>query len=128
LSAALLTGCKNISRVEKLTEHTLNAADWGIILKLNKTIPDNIRLIGIRAHYFKYTEALDVANTITCDVLKVIENPFSYIILLRNKDSSAENNYTKLRWEVDKSVWEEIARKGNTVRLTLEEENLLLLS
>ena len=127
LSAALLTGCKNISRAEKLSEHALNAADWGIVLNMNGVIPENIRQVGMRAHYFKYTENADTPNTITCDVVKVIENPFSYIVILKNKNSSEVNNFTKIRWEVDKKVWEEISRKNSTVSLTLDDEDLLLL-
>jgi molybdate transport system ATP-binding protein len=128
LSAALLTGCKNISGVEKLDEHTLNAVDWDMILHVNRIIPEDIKYIGMRAHYFEYTDKEDSANTMTCEVIKVIENPFSYIIILKNKNSVIENNYSKLRWEVDKEVWRAISQRNIPIRLIFREEDLLLLS
>jgi molybdate transport system ATP-binding protein len=128
MSAALLTGCKNISRAQKLTEHTLKAIDWDMILYSSKAIPEDIKYVGIRAHYFEYTDKENTRNTMTCEVTKVIENPFSYIIMLKNKKSSHEGSFSKIRWEVDKDVWKEISKKYSPVRLVFQEENLLLLS
>jgi molybdate transport system ATP-binding protein len=127
LSAALLTGCKNISRAQKLTEHTLKAIDWDIILYTSRTIPEDIKHVGIRAHYFEYTDKEDCQNTMTCEVTKVIENPFSYIIILKNKDSSCGNNFSKIRWEMDKEHWKTIC-KNTSIRLIFREEDLLLLN
>jgi len=127
LSAALLTGCKNISRAQKLTEHTLKAVDWDILLHTNSIIPEDIKHVGMRAHYFEYTEKQDSQNTMTCEVTKVIENPFSYIIMLKNKNTSQKNNFSKIRWEVDKEVWKEISKKYTPIRLIFHEEDLLLL-
>jgi len=128
VSAALLTGCKNISRAEKITSHTLKAVDWNITLYSNRPVPDNMTHVGMRAHYFKYAHMNDNANTMNCTVVKVIENPFSYIILLKNNCCSGEADCTKIRWEVDKAVWEELAAENSAVRLIFDPDNLLLLS
>ncbi|HEY5584255.1 MAG TPA: ATP-binding cassette domain-containing protein [Ruminiclostridium sp.] len=127
-AAALLTGCKNISRAQKLTEHTLNAIDWDMILYSSRIIPEDIKHVGMRAHYFKYTENVDSQNTMTCDVTKVIENPFSYIIMLKNKNSTVGNGFSKIRWEVDKDAWKAISQKNIPLRLIFQEDDLLLLS
>ena len=161
VSAALLTGCKNISRAAKISEYSVDASDWGIILHSSRPIPDSLTHVGIRAHYLKYCEN-DISehytrdyntndyntndyntnehnsneynikknnyciNTMTCSVIKVIENPFSYIILLKN--SAYLQSAYSIRWEVDKAVWEKICRKSEPLRLEIDPENLMLLS
>ncbi len=128
VSAALLTGCKNISQARRITENTLEAVDWGILLYSSKAVPETITHVGMRAHYFKYADNNSRTNTMNCTVLKVIENPFSYIILLRNNKCSEDNIFSKVRWEVDKEYWEEICRLNKPVRLVFDQDNLLLLS
>ncbi len=128
LSAALLTGCKNISRAEKIDEHSIKAVDWGIILYSTKAVPDNIRHVGMRAHYIRYTGNSDEPNTMKCQVVKVIENPFSYIIMLRNECYNFGTLPIKIRWEVDKEIWDNISMSGGTVRLVFDSDKLLLLT
>ena len=50
--AARLTGCKNISDAKIIDDHTVEAIDWGVILKLKREIPAGISKIGYRAHRF----------------------------------------------------------------------------
>lgn len=126
LPAALLTGCKNISRAERLTEHLLKALDWGITLYSNKSIPDNIKHVGVRAHYIECAENRDLPNTVECKVHDVIENPFSYIIMFKIKTID-DSNITKIRWEVDKDVWFAVSHKKDCLKLAFDVDNLLLL-
>ncbi|MHB8062023.1 MAG: sulfate/molybdate ABC transporter ATP-binding protein [Ruminiclostridium sp.] len=128
LSAALLTGCKNISRAQKLTEHTLKAIDWDMLLYTSRIIPEDIKHVGMRAHYFEYTDKEDAQNAMICEVIRVIENPFSYIIMLKNKKSSQKDSFSKIRWEVDKEIWKEISKKYTPIRLIFREDDLLLLN
>lgn len=128
VAAAQLTGCKNISRAEKLTNHTLYAADWGITLYSNKKVPDHITHVGMRAHYIKYFDNTDFTNTINCRVSKIIENPFSYIIMLNNLQNRDKKEISKIRWEVDKEEWDNIGTNKETIRLVFDPDKLLLLS
>lgn len=50
--AAGLTGCKNFSRIRRIDAHTVEAADWGVILKVDREIPEYAQWIGYRAHDF----------------------------------------------------------------------------
>ena len=50
---ARLTGCKNISRIERIDDHHLRALDWrGLELTVDSKITDDISYAGIRAHDF----------------------------------------------------------------------------
>ncbi len=128
LPAALLTGCKNISRAQRLNEHTLKAIDWDILLHTSRIVPEDIKHVGMRAHFFKYTNEESTHNTMICEVTRVIENPFSYIIMLKNKNSSQKDDFSKIRWEADKEVWSDISKKETPIRLVFDEEDLLFLS
>ena len=51
-TAAILSGCKNISAAERVDAHTLRAVDWGVTLHVKeREIADDIRAVGIR-HIF----------------------------------------------------------------------------
>ncbi len=128
VSAALLTGCKNISAVKRLSENSLLAIDWNITLLCARKIPENIKFVGMRAHYFKYSVKSSGTNVMSCEVVKIFENPFSYIIMLNNRNKSADADNSKIRWEVDKDIWKKISENGMPVNLFFPEDCLLLLT
>ena len=53
MTVARMTGCKNFSGARRLDAHTLRLTDWGIDLRLEREIPDDITAIGYRAHFFE---------------------------------------------------------------------------
>ena len=54
-TAAILSGCKNISRAEKVDDTHVFASDWNMTLTVPK-IQHPIEYVGIRAHSFKSVE------------------------------------------------------------------------
>ncbi|MCL1895731.1 MAG: ATP-binding cassette domain-containing protein [Clostridiales bacterium] len=50
--AARITGCKNITAIEKTGEHSFFAKDWGMELVVSDPVEDRHRYAGIRAHDF----------------------------------------------------------------------------
>ena len=79
LAATLLTGCKNISKAQKLTDHTLKALDWNTVLTTEQKISDDLQYIGVRAHYFIPYENQNEDNIIRGKITRVTEDPFSMI-------------------------------------------------
>ncbi len=52
--AARLTGCKNLSRIEKIGSRKIRALDWdGLELVTAQEVGDEIEAVGIRAHDFE---------------------------------------------------------------------------
>jgi molybdate transport system ATP-binding protein len=52
LSAALLSGCKNFTRIRRIDEKRFEALDWGVTLSaLN--VPEEADFAGVRAHYIR---------------------------------------------------------------------------
>ncbi len=115
-NAAILTGCKNISPIEKIDEHHLIALDWNLELETDQTIGDS-RFVGIRMHSISHGTG---DNTHLCNVTDVIENPFSYTVMLQTCDS-----VQTFGWELDKSLWQHI--QASKLHISIKKNGILLL-
>lgn len=126
VSAALLSGCKNYSAAEKIDERAFTAADWGVILESNREVPDDIRHIGVRAHYVKPAEAEPGGNVIECNVARVTQELFSTSVMLRPANSPGTSDYSDIRMELSKEEW---SRLGSPERLNvkIDSKDILLL-
>ncbi len=119
MSAARLTGCKNISKCEILTPSKLKALDWGICFEMEDPLPEIIKYIGIRAHEFKLldiSQAENETNVIKCNVEKIVEDVFEYNIYLKNS----------ILFKIKKEEWDNWMDKDN-LYLKVPESSILLL-
>jgi molybdate transport system permease protein len=53
---ARLTGCKNFSSIQRLSDHQLKALDWDCTLTLPRIVPETATHISIRAHHLLFAE------------------------------------------------------------------------
>ena len=118
-NAAILTGCKNISPLQKLDEHHLIALDWNLKLETDTAIGD-AQYVGIRMHHIGFDEG---DNACLCDVVDVIENPFSYTVMLRVCDSTSAQPFG---WEMDKALWRQIQKPQ--MLINIPQNGILLLN
>ena len=117
-NGAILTGCKNITPIQKLDERRVLALDWDMELELVQDV-GNATYIGMRMH--DIGSAGD-KNVFRCQVVEEIENPFSFTIMLRKEGCE----HTQLMgWELEKDVWK--ALRADTVEISLPPEAILLL-
>jgi len=100
LAATVLTGCKNVSAVKKIGAQRIYALDWQLELNTDMPVVDKIAFVGIRAHFLALQENVG-ENTFVMEVLDVVEDVFSYLIMLRRKGSEAR----PVRWELSKEEW-----------------------
>ena len=117
-NGAILTGCKNISRIENRGEGCIFAAEWGIELSVNKYF-DQANYVGLRMHSIY---AGSGTNSFRCRVVEEIENPFSYTIML--VPLTAEGGKA-IGWELDKDEWHAI--RADELDICFPEEGLLPL-
>ena len=113
LAAALISGCKNVSRARKLTKgqslcQLLDCEDWGVRLGTSLPVPEGVTHVGVRAHYFRVVASGAgekpaapgaAQNLIPCEVDRVIDNTFSTIAMLRTPGGGL------LRYECEKDAW-----------------------
>lgn len=126
LPAAQLTGCKNISKVKEIGTDTIEALDWGCILKVNKKITDGTSYVGIRAHYISIAPNEDFINTFKCVISYVIEGPFGVTVYLNGIDGQKYFQSVSLHWEISKEQWLEIKDLSHPLNIHLSPYQLFL--
>ena len=117
-NGAVLTGCKNISPIQKLSERRVLALDWDMELELEQDVGDTA-YIGMRMHDIC---SEGTQNMFRCQIVEEIENPFSYTIMLRKEGST---NAEPIGWELEKDVWRNL--RADTVEICLPAQSFLLL-
>ena len=114
LAVALITGCKNISRAEKLDSHHVRALEWGIDLKTKNLVPDGVKFIAVRSHHFEQASLSLIGekeNVFPCRVHRVIEEPFEKIIEFSfgsNIENKSKLHYAASREKSGRDNFEEL--------------------
>ena len=98
---AVLTGCKNVSGVEKLPDGRYFATEWGVTLEIPNATPETVA-VGLRMKQIRPGHG---ENACLCRVVEEIENPFSYTILLEPAENPGP---VPLGWELSKPQWEDL--------------------
>lgn len=106
LSAALITGCKNISRVKKISSTSVQALDWGITLTIPPT-QEEITHIGIRAHHLKFVSQKET-NCFTYQINNMSETRFNQTLML-NLSQNQTTTISHLRLDMPKELWHKAA-------------------
>ena len=117
-TAAILTGCKNISAAAAESGGTVYARDWGMRLRVNGAA-DGCSFVGIRMHDIRGGNG---ENSFRCSFVEEIENPFSVTVMLRYADAPDAQTFG---WELGKEEWKEI--RSDTVTVNFPPEAILLL-
>ncbi len=125
LSAALLSGCKNISAARKTGEYSIFAQDWNADLVSAAPVPDGLQYVGFRAHFFE-TAAGPGENTIECEVTRVVEDMFSNIVMARACGGDPANSRSYLRYELPRDKWTEISGSKRLL-LKMPKSQLILM-
>lgn len=84
VAVARLTGCKNIARFRRISEHQMEIPAWGMKLDFARPIPVWAEAVGIRAHYLQPVSAGAEGNRCACRWKKVLEDPFEMTGILDN--------------------------------------------
>ena len=101
-TAAVLSGCKNISSVELRDEHHLWAADWNTMLTV-QAVPPETKAVGIRAHtFFVPKEGESPDNVFVIAEHKILEDMFEWNVSFRGTPESEW-----LQWKIPKKEWTE---------------------
>ena len=98
LTAARLTGCKNILPCVRVDEHHVRLTGWERELTVALPVPEGCCAVGIRAHDFA-PEAVDGENRMPVQVGASGENPFDWNVICTAADDAG-----KLWWKVSKTT------------------------
>lgn len=125
LTAAKLTGCKNISRARKGSDNKVYAIDWDIELNVDKQVEDDIRYIGIRAHNLRPSSGMDQPNTMKVEIAGFDEGPFEHQVNFYN--DKPERKGSILHWIVSKQDWSRLYKEKYPEYISFPTEHIHLL-
>lgn len=135
-SAAVLTGCKNFSRAERIDDHHVRATDWGITVETERVLPEGIRDLGFRAHQFKPVYMRDeetlasrtpqkLKNAVRCNVVSQAQLQFERNYYIDPESSDGDGSL--ITWLVQRELWPMLDEKGLPDYLVMPEEDFLFL-
>ncbi len=124
MEAAKLTGCKNISSIEKISDYELYACEWKIKLKTEEKIGDSIKYVGIRGHNLIPVQERSEENVMGIELAGFADTPFQRQYLFQNSDDKTSS---KIWWIQDKMDFEEGKLQNIPSFIKFPKEDLLLL-
>ena len=124
LEAARLTGCKNFSAVEKLSDYALYASDWNFRMKTAERIGDDIRYVAVRGHWLIPSWEKGQENTMAIEEAGYTETPFEKQYLFVNREG--ENN-RRIWWMVNKKDFIDGDLGGLPPYMIFPKEHIMLL-
>ncbi len=121
VEVARLTGCKNISRARVISDHSVEALDWGCALRLTQpaaqSTAQSAGFVGIRAHHIEFVEANGASseeNVFPCRLVQSSETPFRvtlFLSLQQHSSQSPQPGAAQLQAEVYKEKWQRFRDK-----------------
>ena len=118
ITAAVLSGCKNIVKAEKINDYEVFIPEWNLTLKTKNKVKNNLIAVGIRAHDF---DTLVNQNRNEIIFIKEMEEPFEFVIEFRFKNQIKESENIWWRLPKDKKPSEFPKELG------VAENNIILL-
>ncbi len=116
---AKLTGCKNLSPAKLSSSNKIYAESWGYEYTINTSSITNINYVGIRAHHIELANSDNEINSYPFIVENIIENPFDYIIYIKNPNLK---NGDLIRFSLDKK--ELTFKISDVIKVKFPEDNL----
>ena len=88
VEAAVLTGCKNVAAARKIGPYEVEVPDWGVRLQTAQEVNDDLKALGIRAHYFS---SATKHNRFPVRYVEEMEEPFELIIQFRTAGQAPDS-------------------------------------
>ncbi|MBO4916035.1 MAG: ATP-binding cassette domain-containing protein, partial [Oscillospiraceae bacterium] len=121
VSAALISGCKNFSRVKRIDARHVQCINWGVTLETTQEVSGVCTYAGVRAHNLHIARSGE-PNRFDARVVRVIDDAFSTILML-----APEGGNSLMRMELPKEEWA-LMRKPDMVLLGVSPEHVMTLS
>lgn len=132
LEVARLTGCKNFSRARMISDHFVDAIDWGCQLRVTQAIPRPASFVGIRANHLNFLETsfpgASEENVFPCRLVNSSETPFRMTVFLHLEGGPGELDKAHLQAEVYKEKWDRLKDHPFPWHIRLSPDSLFLLA
>lgn len=93
-AAIKLSGCKNSPRADFVDEHHFYVPDWGVTIRSEEDVPEDLKFIGIRAFYLKQAQGPGVNNYLM-KVNRISDSRFERTLMLEFLDGNDQDDSVK---------------------------------
>lgn len=126
--SALLTGCRNFSRVRYIDKDHVEVTDWNAVFECS--VPKDVKFIAARPHFVKPVREPGKC-TARFRVKKSIDNLTEMILVLEtygdDHDRLPESDYSQLNVRMQKEDWQPFAGSDD-VYIEFPPDNILMLT
>lgn len=126
LEGAKLTGCKNISKIKRISNNSIFAVDWGISLDTKNNVDETINYVGIRDTDITVTNNKNQENCFSLSITDVKQTP-SYTILSFVTNESKASALLLCKYQKDKANSILELEKQNKLYGNIKKDKILLL-
>ncbi|MBD2234755.1 molybdate ABC transporter permease subunit [Phormidium tenue] len=127
VTVAQLTGCKNVSVLQRQGDHALKALNWHCTLQTLEPVLPTHTHVGIRAHRLTFPEQPTQPNTFPGWIAWTSETPHRISLYLKLGSPPANLDDYHLQAEVFKDRWAELKDRPFPWYVHLDPAQLLLL-
>jgi len=127
VTAARLTGCKNISSAVRQSADTVTVPAWGTALRSAVSLPESVTHLGIRSHHVLFRESSEGENVFSCWLVETTESPFEVTIYVRLHEKPNEGDHPHIEVDVSREVWNRLTSQPQPWYIQLPAERLLPL-
>jgi molybdate transport system ATP-binding protein len=127
VAAAQITGCKNISKVKRVSQNLFVAVDWHD-LPIAANIPDNVTHVGMRAHHIALASGREQRNVFDCWPTFISETPFRALIYLCASKPLSGTGGFDFQWEVNKEDLQVLDKMPQPWKIYINTDRLFYIS
>lgn len=128
VKTARLTGCKNISAAKKVGRDIIEISNWGCKVKLDREVNEDIKYVGIRAHYLRLVKDEEDFNTFDCWIVSEVETLFRVMVYIKLNEPPINDEDYHLIYDVSKEHWENLKSASFPLKLKINIEKLILMT
>ena len=123
-TAARLTGLKNFSEVEKISDYKVYAKDWHLTLQTKEYVDEDVKYAGVRGHHMVSVYEDGPENVLPVEVTGYTELPFETQYFIRN---ARHKESTPVWWMVPREDFGSVKLERIPPYLYFPPEEVMLL-
>ncbi len=127
LETAKITGCKNISKAIRKSEHVVEIPEWGIQVKTSMKIENEQGYAGIRANYIKLADDSNYENSFPVWIADESEAQFRTSLYLKIGSEPSNLEDYHIQWEISKEQRESIRGLSQPTRIYMDPKNVFFV-
>lgn len=135
LYAAIITGCKNISKIKRIDKNYIYAIDWDLILKCDEELSKASKYIGIHttnisisSNAHEGTGSFCAENEFSLNIIDKINNIFSTIFILSTKENSKIGDKSIIYMEIPNVALGKNMNFHKKIQVYFPAENLFIMT